>query len=59
VAGLIAAPGDRLAALVGIEQGMVDQGGEVGTVPFQNGFGWLTPNSPWFAWGAGALVGQR
>jgi hypothetical protein len=44
---------------VGIEQGMVDQGGEVGTVPFQNGFGWLTPNSPWFAWAAGALVGQR
>jgi hypothetical protein len=38
VAGLIAAPGDRLVALVGIEQGMVDQGGEVGTVPFQGCF---------------------
>ena len=49
VFGLIAAAEDGLLALVGIQQGVIDQGSEIGQVAHScvQSLAWMTPNPPW------------
>jgi hypothetical protein len=54
VQGLIAAALNRLLAGMGVQEGVVDQRGEIGQITGhmalcsgQDSRGWITPNPPW------------